>query len=566
LLWTRVFFIPAKKNKVFIREYRGPFQALPHSSVGNHVMNMATEGRNRGNIRRHPYVSMGAPPPKKRYVTGTPPAREALERDVEYSPRSGSSTVTSNSESSGGSLRSEEDGSRRSGGGLGNGGSDTGTEDADKENMREMFESWYRTRCRTTLPVLGTPEIITQSSVVNGPGVKGTWKQVWKAKCEARLPFLYDVCTPGLIESCFLRPVMKVGWLQGDANTTITESIKYASGWMSGLKFAKAPRMGKNAWSTEGGKLQMFFRECVVREAIRRIEADAGTIMEEIRKKKGITEDDEGEIPEWMTPGFIKSVHVQAVLKGKVGTGSSQGRRLRTKKVEAADAAMHVVKVLYEQVSKTHTAARRRIDDAYYGKTGHLHVDWSKYPVVGSGQQTYVSQANVVFHFPKEADGIMQLKLNTLPVASFMDGEKTVGTIDKENRAKYRILEAQLEELYVVVSHEGLDKEDGQWVKKRGDKTVKFLPLAVQMLLTFSFGVNKERLFRSDPSSFKRITGLACLLYALTLEYDEVRKEKKVDVLSNLDEICIGALRLSQLMPCEYRIREVIRKGGCLTW
>jgi len=118
----------------------------------------------------------------------------------------------------------------------------------------------------------------------------------------------------------------------------------------------------------------------------------------------------------------------------------------------------------------------------------------------------------------------------------------------------------------MVVVHEGLRKMNGQLVKERGEKTVKFLPLALQMLLTFSFGMNQERLFRSHRGSFKRVCSLACLLYALALEYEDTRAEKKVDVIQKLEEISIGALRLDQLMPCDYRIREVIRKGGCLTW
>lgn len=531
---------------------------------------MANARRTTGNVRAREYASPQQQPPKKRFNKAVVtrlivPGGGALDAT---SPVSVCSTISS---SRGGSQRSD-DGEEGDAVGVTQGEMTTAEVEAQRENMLKMFESWYHGRSQRTPPVLTSTEVsaevLTTVSVGNGTGAKGTWKQVWTAKCEERLPYLYEVITPGYVEAAILGPMMSVGWKNPGVNPTLNDSVLLASSWMNGLKFSKTPGTGKNSWDTEGGKLQMLFRESVIREVVRRIESDAVGLMEKIKKKReGTAEEIEGEeIPEWMGPGFIKTADVRAVLDGKIGTGSSQGRRLRTKKVEREDAARHVVKIGYEQLSKTMTSGRRRLDDGYYGKSGHLYVDWSKYPVVGSGEPTYVNQKDMICTFPKEADKILQEELSSIPEASFMDGEKSLRAVDRENSAKYRIVESKLEDLYMDVEHEGLEKENGQWERKRKTKRVDFLALALQMLLTFSFGVSKERLFRSNPSSFKRITGLACLLYTMALEYESTREEKEVDVVQNLEEVSIGPLRLSQLLPCEYRIREVIRKGGCLTW
>jgi len=528
---------------------------------------MTNRGRNTGNTRPREYASPPPPPPKKRFLMGGNCLSPVDDRVLDVpSPVSGSSTVTSTTENS---ERSYEDARGCTEGAAEGGKTAEEMLQAQKESMREMFEAWYETRCHTTLPVLETAEVISTPDGANRTGAKGTWKQVWTAKCEERLPYLYDVCTPQFVEAAILSAVMKVGWngyMGQNTQPTLNDSVKHASSWINGLKFSKTPGSGKKSWGTEGGKIQILLRESVIREVVRRIESDAVAIMEKIKKKKeGTTGEIEGnEIPEWMEPGFIKPADVRAIIEGKIGTGSSQGRRLRTKKVEREDAARHVVKIIYEQLSKTLTSARRRVDDAFYAKSGHLYVDWSKHPVVGSGRRTYVNQENMLFKFPKEADEVLQEGLSGIPVASIMDGEKTVRAVDRENAAKYRIVEEKLEDLYMIVHHEGLEKVNGDWGRKRGHKTVRFLPLALQMLLTFSFGACQERLFRSHPSSFQKLSGFACLLYAMALEYDEVRGER--DVVEDLNEVSIGALRLAQLLPCDYRCREVIRKGGCLTW
>jgi len=186
----------------------------------------------------------------------------------------------------------------------------------------------------------------------------------------------------------------------------------------------------------------MHFRGCVIREVIRRIEDGAAEVMEDIKKMEG--EEWDGTIPEWMEPGFIKPADVEAILKAKAGAGGSQGRRLRTKKAEAVDAARHVVSVIYEQLSKTETSARRRIVDAYFGKNGHLYVDWSVYPVVSHSQQTYVSQTDMEAIFPKGADAILQLTLSSISEASVTSADKNARTADRENNAKYGVIEAKL--------------------------------------------------------------------------------------------------------------------------
>jgi len=85
--------------------------------------------------------------------------------------------------------------------------------------------------------------------------------------------------------------------------------------------------------------------------------------------------------------------------------------------------------------------------------------------------------------FPKGADAILQLTLSSISEASVTSADKNARTADRENNAKYGVIEAKLGELHMVVVHEGLRKMNGQLVKERGEKTVKFLPLALQMLL-----------------------------------------------------------------------------------
>ena len=55
------------------------------------------------------------------------------------------------------------------------------------------------------------------------------------------------------------------------------------------------------------------------------------------------------------------------------------------------------------------------------------------------------------------------------------------------------------------------------------------------------------------------------MLYVFTRRYEDLRQEQKVAVLPDMGECAIGDLKLNQLMPRDYLVKDVIKKGGCLT-
>jgi len=63
--------------------------------------------------------------------------------------------------------------------------------------------------------------------------------------------------------------------------------------------------------------------------------------------------------------------------------------------------------------------------------------------VVSHSQQTYVSQTDMEAIFPKGADAILQLTLSSISEASVTSADKNARTADRENNAKYGVIEAK---------------------------------------------------------------------------------------------------------------------------
>jgi len=319
--------------------------------------------------------------------------------------------------------------------------------------------------------------------------------------------------------------------------------INPASAWFAGLKFAKGPGQPKKVWLKPAGQVQSTFRNYVIRGALRDIQSNAEVTLRKIMEEnsEGIRPEsmEVNLVPEWMKVGFIRPADVDNVLGEKEGKSGSQGRRLRTKVVEEKDAARYAVGIMYKQMSKTLISSRRRVGDAWFGKSGYLCCDWTETPVVGSARPTKVSQEDLTLKFTRAAMNVRLVELDSIPLAAV--GGETV------------------EEIAII----DLVKEDGQWVRSRCERRVRFLDLAIQMLLTFTFGTKKERLFRADSESFRKISGLACMLCAIMQTYESERARQGVHVLADLRTITVGSISLDQLMPCPYRIKEVIKKGGC---
>jgi len=308
-----------------------------------------------------------------------------------------------------------------------------------------------------------------------------------------------------------------------------------------------------------------------MRGVVRDIQGNAEFILRKVleeRRDKAMPEVvEEGLVPDWMKPGFIRGQDIDAVLNEKEGQSGSQGRRLRTKMVEERDASRYAISVFYKQLSKTLISSRRRVGDSWLGTSGYLCYDWRETPVGAGARATYVSQSSLVMKFSKAAENVFLVTLDSIPLAATGgETEEEIAVIDAKNEASYAIVKSKLAGLMMEVEHDGLVKEEGQWVRTQIKRKVRFLGLAVQMLLTFTFGLKKERLFRTDSRSFKKISALACVLCRLMQEYNKMREKNGVDVIEDLSKVTVGSLSMDQLMPCAYRVREVIRKGGCLTY
>jgi len=394
--------------------------------------------------------------------------------------------------------------------------------EAHKGRMRGLFESWYQTHM-SGIVTTENPSNVSQT------GARGTWKQIWKAKCDARLPYLYDVCTPGIVEEAILWPMMNVPWVGLSGNVDLLGSVVPASSWMGGLHFSKIPGSKKESWLCTEGKMQSNYRETVVREVIRNIEINSVSILRKIKEKEG--GGSEGfmlsEIPDWMRGGYVRGTDIRDVIKAKTGAGGSQGRRLRTKPVEQVDTSKHVVNTVYAQLSKTSTAGRRRLRDAYFGKAGYVHVPWDKNPVVGSAQAIHVDQSTLKMRFPEASEGLLRTALHSIPDAKLITETRDQRETDRLNLLLYEGLEKTFGALRVELEHEGVVKELGQWVRKT-----------------------------DAGESFRKLVAFACTLFTLMQRYDNMRESN--NVLSKLHEVSVGSLRLDQLMPCEYRIFIVL--------
>jgi len=271
-------------------------------------------------------------------------------------------------------------------------------------------------------------------------------------------------------------------------------------------------------------------------------------------------------IPEWMQEGFLTTSDVEVVLKRKEGSSGSKGRRLRTKTLQKVDVARYAIEHLYTQLTKVLISSRRRVDETFFGWIGYVFVDWKKTPVGYRGTKTKVDQSTLEIIFPSTLDATLKSDAyEKTPEANVCTEEVSLEVANQRNISEYAKLKLLLGGLFVDIEHEILVRCPGGWRKDRIRRRIHFLELARQMILTFSHGIESTRVYRSDRSSFKKIVTLAVLLCTMVQRAEGARKESEAKTVVDLSNIIVGRTCLSQFMPCDYRIREVIQKGGCLT-
>jgi len=399
---------------------------------------------------------------------------------------------------------------------------------------------------------------------------EGTWKEAWKRKCEARLPYLNNIFTADAIEKSLVGALMTV---LPESNTSsssvLLNAAGHASKWYAAVKFSKHPGCPKSVWLTSEGKAQSHFRHVVVRNVLRDVHENGAEIMRKVLNETPSTmllEDESPNIPEWMQEGFLNATHVGVVLKRKEGSSGSRGRRLRTKTLQNDDVAQYAIEKLYTQLTKVLISSRRRIDETFFGRLGYVFVDWKQTPVKYRGTKTTVDQSTLVIAFPETIDTILKSDaFLKVPEANVCTEEVSLEVTNQLNISEFAKLQLLLGGLHVDIEHEVLVRCSGGWRKDRIRRRILFLELARQMILTFSYGINAERVYRSDRSSFKKIVALAVLICTIVQRAESARKESDAHTVSDLSSITVGSTSLNQFMPCDYRIREVIGKGGCLT-
>jgi len=431
-----------------------------------------------------------------------------------------------------------------------------------KRLLSEEVAGMNRIRAPPPLPCNAT----TETAVAK----EGTWKEAWRRKCEARLPFLKNIFTAGAVEEVLVGAVMTVlPESSTSSNNVLLNVASHASKWYAAIKFSKHPGKPKSVWISSEGKAQSHFRNVVVRNIIRNVHENGAEILRKVLNETPSTmllEDEFPTIPEWMQEGFLTATDVGVVLKRKEGSNGSKGRRLRTKKLQNVDVARYAIEQLYTQLTKVLISSRRRVDETFFGRLGYVFVDWTRTPVKNRGTETIVDQNTLEISFPRTIEATLKSDAYTkVPEAAVCTEEVSLEVTNQKNISEYAKLKLLFGGLFVDIEHEVLVRCPGGWRKDRIRRRIHFLELAEQMIITYSYGIDAARVYRSHRDSFKKIAALAVLLCAIVQRAEGVRKESEEGTVLDLSIITVGSACLSQFMPCDYRIREVIRKGGCLT-
>jgi len=399
---------------------------------------------------------------------------------------------------------------------------------------------------------------------------EGTWKEAWKNKCEARLPYLNKVFSATAVESALVGAVMTViPESENSPTNVLLNTAGHASKWYAAIKFSKQPGRPKSVWLSAEGKAQSNFRNVVVRNVIRNVHANGTDIIRKVLNESPasmLLDDEIPKVPEWMDEGFLTTNDVEIVLKRKEGSSGSKGRRLRTKQLQNVDVARYAIEHLYTLLTKVLISSRRRVDEAFFGRIGYVFINWNITPVKYRSTETVVDQTSLKIEFPPRLDELLNSDVfSKVAEANVCQEEGDTANVNARNASEFEKLNVLLGGLYVDIEHDVLVRCPGGYRKDRIRRRVKFLELAVQMVLTFSYGMDNARVYRSNRSSFKKISSFAVLLCVLVRKAERARNENETGSVLDLTNITVGSTCLNQFMPCDYRIREVIRKGGCLT-
>jgi len=191
---------------------------------------------------------------------------------------------------------------------------------------------------------------------------KKSWKEVWKSKCEKKLPFLPVVFAASTIEPTVGRAMLSVGKLAstepvGESN--LMGSVEESGKWITAVRFAKQPGSAKAVWLTPAGKVQSEFRSRIMRAVMRAVKDNPRKYM--YGGQKEADQNADAPIPEWLGVTYMSGLDVRTVLERKEGKGTSKGRRLRKKQVKEGDVSCYALEYLYTQLSKVLIYGRRRV-------------------------------------------------------------------------------------------------------------------------------------------------------------------------------------------------------------
>lgn len=395
---------------------------------------------------------------------------------------------------------------------------------------------------------------------------KKSWKEVWKNKCEKKLPFLPVVFSSSTIEPTICKAMLSVGKLATKVpvdEATLKESVEESGKWFTAIRFSKLPGSAKTVWLTPTGIVQSHFRSSIMRAVLRAVKNNPRKYMYGGEEEAELHGDEP--IPEWLGSTYMSNLDVDTVLERKQGKGTSKGRRLRKKQVKEGDASCYALDHLYSQLSKVLIYGRRRVDETWFSRIGYNFEDWSAMPVSKDGQVNYIDQSTLKILLAEGGPAAMQeKKLKDIPQTETGDSDSDESIIDARNNLQYEKAKLVCENLVVDIEHEVVVRERGVWVRKTETRRIEFLSLAVVMILSFSCVGTTAEMLRAHPDSLKKAAGLAGLLYTLVVKYKAALDATEGTYVTDLESITAGGLSMALLMPGKYRSKEIMRKGPCL--
>jgi len=541
----------------------------------------------------------------------------------------------------------------------------------EEEKILQLLSALVRKKGVGNQRIVGpNTEEVSPTKSEELPDDKKSWKEVWKKKCEAKLPFLRTVFSVSNTEPSVCRAMLSVGQMsaKGEEKTvSLKGTVEETGKWLNAVRFAKQPGSAKAVWLTPAGQIQSEFRNIIMREVLRNAQNNPRKYINS--GEEGVAVNSGGKIPEWLHETFIKGIDVQTVLERKEGKGTSKGRRLRKKQVKDGDVACYALEYLYTQLSKVLISSRRRVDEAFFSRFGYIFVNWREMPVTKDGQENYINQGTLVIMFPFDTGGggggvavetvgttdenektdttiaddeskksrgdtychidncimeedqpgarnkaekhkcadcgraihtrcaekrlgyvaneegdlircsychrlnghglILPLteekKLIDVPETDVVIPDCDLKVIDERNGVRYKLAELVCEDLVVDLTHEVVVRERGVWKKTIEERRIELLQLAVVMIMTFSGTATKEEMMRAHGNSLKKAAGLARLLYELAKNYKTALDATADNYVEDLNSISAGGVSLDVLMPGNYRSKEIMRKGPCLT-